>query len=156
MSFLTYSGIFVFPSSFRRSQRYPLTCFLGGEIWHTDGTEEKHHRSTLPPLTEKYRTRRSCHLLLCRLWLACTKEQEACVFFNWKRISFKNRNKTEPVQWYVCVAVRENYGEKTMEKKKLKKMPVSSTQAAVLNPPATGLHAASLNSSFIPLNSGFI
>lgn len=80
------------------------------------GQREKNHRSTFPPLTEKYRTRRRCHLLLHRLWVACTKEQEACVFFNWKRISFKNRNKTEPVQWYVCVAVRENYGEKKIEK----------------------------------------
>lgn len=91
-------------------------------------------------------------MLLRRLWVACTKEQEACVFFNRKRISFKNRNKTEPVQWYVCVAVRENYGGK----KKLKKIPVSSIQAAGLNPPARGLRAASLNSSFIPLISGFI
>lgn len=82
--------------------------------WQAGGAEEEPQQSAFP--ISEGKTLSSQRLLLHTLWGSLCEGTGSLCLFNQKRISFRNRNKTEPVQCCVHVEVRKPTTQKKLEK----------------------------------------
>lgn len=118
MSFLSHNVSFVFPSSFGRNKSalpFNLLSWRGNRAHWGD-------RAETPPLTEKCWTRRQC-LLLCRLQVACSEEQEACVSLTSKEWASRMEARQS-----LCCGMCVEVWKLSVEKSLCEKMPVSAIQ----------------------------
>lgn len=98
-------------------------------------------RAETPPLTEECWTRRRYCLLLCRLWVACSEEQEACISLTSKEWAARMEARQS-----LCCGTCVEVWKLTVEKSLCAKMPVSAIQLH-----QTYLHEADKQQASVPV-----